>query len=295
MDFNALRDFVIVATQGGFGAAARADDTPKTTLSRRIRQLEDELGYRLIERSKSAFHLTEEGQALVERAAPLIRELDGLVEEVVGHPPRLRGRLRIGAPAILAHTILGGVAARFHAHHPEVDLQIVAEDRPGDPLGESYDAILRASAPERDGLAGRRVMSERLLLVASPEVGGDPLPFVALGDGADVQEVEIITSNGLHAIPVEVVLRFSSQIMTRSAVLAGAGAALLPSFLVGTDLAEGKLSLLGEFHAPPIDVWLLYPNYRQPNPRLRAFAAFIEAEFPQRSMIPGLSGLSLAG
>ncbi|MGB7195410.1 MAG: LysR family transcriptional regulator [Collimonas pratensis] len=106
MDLNALREFTMVALHGGFGAASRQAGIPKASLSRRVRQLEDELGVRLIDRSSHAFRLTPEGELLRQDAAPLIAELAQLEERM--HPDQEPcGPLRISAPMLLAHSTLG--------------------------------------------------------------------------------------------------------------------------------------------------------------------------------------------
>jgi DNA-binding transcriptional LysR family regulator len=283
MDLNALKDFVSVATHGGFGAASRAESTAKASLSRRVRQLEDAIGVRLIERTRTGFRLTAEGVALYERWTPLLADLTHTIEEVRSENAMPQGPLRISAPTVLAHSFLGYLAAGFRARYPAVDLEIVADDRKVDPVLEGFDAVLRANPDPVDELVGRAVLGERLVLVASPGIGR-PLPFIGLGGKSGPSSVRIRHGGRIEEVETIVVLRLSSQIMIRDAILAGGGAALLPEFLISSEIASGALVQLGIHDAPEVQVWLLHPGRRPVSARLRAFADFISESFPNRRM-----------
>src|SRR4051812_21948222 len=115
MDINALADFQLVATHGGFGRASRASGRSKGTLSGRIADLEESLGMRLIERGARKLELTEAGQLLLNRAAGPMRELAEALAEVKDGMGQPRGRLRIAAPLVFSQMALGGIVARFRA------------------------------------------------------------------------------------------------------------------------------------------------------------------------------------
>jgi DNA-binding transcriptional LysR family regulator len=143
MDLTALADFNAVAMYGGFGPAGRALDRPKATLSRRVSELEEELGVRLIERGARRMRLTEDGLALHERTRGLMAELQEAGEAVASRAPVARGRLRISAPIVFAHVLLCQIAARFVLAYPQVELEVVAEDRVVDPVDDGYDLVIR--------------------------------------------------------------------------------------------------------------------------------------------------------
>nr|WP_255513205.1 LysR family transcriptional regulator [Geminicoccus harenae] len=144
MDLVALADFNAVASSGGFAAASRTTGIPKATLSRRIRTLEAELGTRLFERGGRELHLTEEGLVLHRRIGPLLAELVQSGEEISGRSGVPRGRLRVSVPVLLANLVMGRIAAGFVAAFPEIDLEIIAEDRAVDPVVEGFDVVIRA-------------------------------------------------------------------------------------------------------------------------------------------------------
>src|SRR5580692_873222 len=113
VNLEALADFNLVASHGGFGRASRVSGRPKATLSRRVTELEQSLGVRLIERGTRALRLTDEGQALHTRTASLLSELAEAGEAVVLGSTIPRGRLRVSVPIVLAHVAFGRLGAQF--------------------------------------------------------------------------------------------------------------------------------------------------------------------------------------
>src|SRR5687767_14990297 len=129
MDLNALADFALVATSGGLGKASRTSGKSKATLSRRIADLEEQLGIRLIERSARGLKLTEAGALLLARAeGPLaeVAEAMAAAKEGVSTP---RGRLRVAAPVLFSQLAMGRIGAEFCAAYPDVTIEVIAEDR----------------------------------------------------------------------------------------------------------------------------------------------------------------------
>jgi DNA-binding transcriptional LysR family regulator len=170
MDLQALSDFNLVAVHGGFGRASRVAGRPKATLSRRVAELEQSLGIRLIERGSHNLRLTEEGRALHERTAGPLSEISEAGEAVVLGASIPRGRLRVSAPVVIAHVAFGRIGARFALAHPEVQLEIVAEDRQVDPVEDGYDLVIRVDPSPDDRLAGRRFLNDERLIVAHPDL-----------------------------------------------------------------------------------------------------------------------------
>ncbi len=168
MDLTSLADFNAVALHGGFGPASRALDRPKATLSRRVAELEDDLGVRLIERGARRLRLTEEGLALHERTRGLMTEIQEAGEAVASRAPVPRGRLRISAPIVFAHVVLCRIAARFALAYPQVELEIIAEDRVADPVEDGYDLVIRIDPRPDAQLVGRRILSDERFVVAAP-------------------------------------------------------------------------------------------------------------------------------
>ncbi|MCC3731525.1 LysR family transcriptional regulator [Rouxiella badensis] len=279
MDLNGLKSFVAVAAEGGFGAASRKTGIAKTSLSRHVRQLEEQLDVRLLERTQTGFRLTDEGRFLLERSQPLLAELDDLAEVLGTRRLSPSGKLRISVPTIMANSSFGEIAARYARLYPDVQLEVVAEDRRVDPVREGYDAVLRAQPSVDEELMGKRILSDTVLLVCRPDVQGAPLPFIALGNLYREKRLEIRHQGVEHQVETREVMRLSSPTMIYDAVLAGAGAALLPLIVIGEDIKNGTLVSLGEQIDGEINFWFLYPSRRHLSLRTRAFMTLLEEHF----------------
>ena len=297
MDLQALSDFNLVATHGGFGRASRFSGRPKATLSRRVAELEQSLGARLIERGSQSLRLTDEGRALHERTDGPLSEIAEAGEAVVLGASSPRGRLRVSAPVVIAHVAFGRIGARFALAYPDVQLEIVAEDRKVDPVEDGYDLVIRVDPSPDDRLVGRRFLNDERLIVAHPDLPPPVRVENELGDRA-VRAVLLSTmppditwrirvDRGADIVlKPEPVLRLSSLLMVRDAVLAGAGAAMLPKLLVADDVASGRLALWGILAGPSVEIWALQSSRRLVGAKVRAFLDIVEKAFPERVFVP---------
>ena len=295
MDLQALSDFNLVAAHGGFGRASRISGLPKATLSRRISKLEQSLRVRLIERGSRSLRLTDEGRALHERTDGLLSEIAEAAEAAALGASTPRGRLRVSADIVLAHVVLGRIGARFALAYPEDQLEIVAEDRVVDLVEEAYDLVIRINPSPDERLVGRCFLNDERVIVATPDVP-KPCPTT---EGEDLIVKSVLL--GTRPAPAvwrmrsaaekdivlkpEPVLRLSSLLLVRDAVLAGAGAALLPKILVVDDIATGRLACWGTHAGPPVEIWALQSSRRLVSAKVRAFLDVVERAFPERSFI----------
>jgi DNA-binding transcriptional LysR family regulator len=291
MNLAALTDFNLVVSHDGFGRAARAVDRPKATLSRRVAELEAQLGVRLFDRGARGLRLTDAGRELHERTHRALSEVTEAGESVSSGAAVPRGRLRISAPVVFAHVALVETAAKFARDHPLVQLEIVAEDRVVDLVEEQYDLVIRIAPSEDEPLVGRRITSDRQLLVAAPALARPPYRR-----SEDEQEVAAVLRSSARApagwrvrdakgrllrLKPRPVMRLSSLLMVRDAVIGGAGAALLPSLLVRSDVLSGCLVCWGVDENPPIDIWALQSSHRLIGAKVKAFLdALVEAQSP---------------
>jgi DNA-binding transcriptional LysR family regulator len=294
MDLQALSDFDLVAAHGGFGRAARVSGRSKATLSRRVAELEHSLGVRLIERGSQSLRLTEEGHALHERTRELLSEIAEAGEAVVLGASRPKGKLRVSAPVVFAHVALPRIGARFALAYPEVELEIVAEDRKVDPVEDSYDLIIRIDPSPDERLVGRRFLNDDRLIVAPP---GMPRPIPGADNELAVKAVLLSATplgtvwqmkSGTEADIVlrpDPILRLSSLLMVRDAALAGAGAALLPKLLVAEDIEAGRLAYWGTHAGAPVEIWALQSSRRLVGAKVRAFLEVVERAFPEKRFI----------
>lgn len=293
MDLAALADFNLVATHGGLGRASRASGRPKATLSRRVAELESSLGVRLFERGLNSLQLTEEGHTLYAQTQGPLNEINETGETIKGNLAGPRGRLRINTPMLFGHIAMGRIAATFAKSYPQVRLEITAEDRFVDPVEEGYDIVIRVNPRPDDQLVGRCFLKDKWLLVAPASL---PRPLAANGAvGASIPAVvrtnmsepgswRISTEGREETFLPDPVLRLSSMIMVRDAVSAGAGAGLLPHFMVAEELRSGRLVTWGVVIDHSVEVWVLHTSRRLVSSKVTAFVQFMIASFPDASL-----------
>jgi DNA-binding transcriptional LysR family regulator len=296
MELKALSDFNLVAAHGGFGRASRVSGRSKATLSRRVAELEQSLGVRLIDRGSQNLRLTDEGRALHARTEGPLSEIAEAGEAVALGAATPRGRLRVSAPVVIAHVAFGRIAARFALAYPDVQLEIVAEDRKVDPVEDGYDLVIRVDPSPDESLVGRRFLNDERLVVAHPDM---PRPAPAADDVADIPVKAVLLTNspadlvwrmrasqGVEVrLRPEPTLRLSSLLMVHDAVRAGAGAALLPKLLVADDIAAGRLAYWGVV-GPAVELWALQSSRRLVGAKVRAFLDVVESAFPKRAFVP---------
>lgn len=295
MDLQALSDFNLVASHGGFGRAARLSGRPKATLSRRVAELEQDLGVRLIERGSQRLRLTDEGHALHARTDALLAEVREAGEAVALGAATPKGRLRVSAPIVLAHAALGRIGARFALAYPEVQLEIVADDRKVDPVEDGFDLVIRIDPSPDDRLVGRMFLTDQRWIVARPDMprpapspDGSPAMVQAVLMSATPPGTVWHFSDGGRdiALQPEPVLRLSSLLMVHDAVRAAAGAAMLPKLLVEDDVAAGRLALWGVQTGPPVEIWALQNSRLLVGAKTRAFLDVMQKAFPEKIFVP---------
>ena len=286
MELEALADFNAVASRGGFSPASRATGRPKATLSRRVRQLEDALGVRLIERGARTLRLTEEGAALHEQTAALLDRIDDIKQALMGEAGLPHGRLRINAPVLFAQRGLGRIAARYAAAYPDVQLEITADDRFVDPLADGYDLVLRANPKPTTELAGRCFLRDELIVVAHPSLArpeseseAAPVPTVILTGSPEDAPWSVTGERRTMLLHTRTKLRLSAMTMVHDAVLDGAGAAMMPRSLVQADVEAGRLRCWGHAAGRGIEVWALYPPHRHVSRKVSAFIRMLTEQF----------------
>jgi DNA-binding transcriptional LysR family regulator len=294
MDLHALSDFNAVVTHGGFGRASRATGRPKASLSRRVMQLEEAMGVRLLQRGAGALTLTEEGQTLHASTSRLLNEIEEAADAVGMNARRPNGRLRISAPTVLAYEALGRLAAIYIAEYPDVRVEVVAEDRFVDLIAEDYDVVIRANPAPDTELAGRCFLRGELVVVAAPSLANElkelkhlsdtntePLiiPAVTLLSAPDNDIWSIAGPQGSSVFYPRAVARFSSISMVFEAALAGAGAAVLPVYKVRAALQSGQFENHGVLRDRSVEVWALYATRRQLSPKISAFVKLLTELF----------------
>ena len=288
MDLNALTDFALVATNRGLGKASRASGRSKATLSRRIADLEEQLGVRLIERSARGLKLTEAGQMLMDRTEGPMHEVADAMTSAREGLSVPRGRLRIASPVLFSQLAMGRISAEFCTAYPEVSCEIVADDRLVDLVEEQFDAAIRINPSPDSSLVGRCFAKDRLVVVAAPSVPMprpgkvSPVPGIV---STSFQPTTWTLDEGRLVLEPIPRLRLSSFLMIRDAAIAGAGAALMPQSIAWNQLTRGELVQWGMVSGAEVALWVLHTSRRLPAPKVRAFVDFMCEQYPQGSLV----------
>jgi DNA-binding transcriptional LysR family regulator len=167
-DLNALVIFAKVVEANSFSEAARRLHLPVSTVSRRVAELEDQLGVRLLERSTRSLRLTDTGADILQQAQRGA-ELNDAVESIISNTlSEVSGTLRLSAPPNISDTLLVPLVRAFQASYPKVRIYIFVTQRMVDPITDGVDLVLRVGELEDSSLVARRLLRYRHLLVAAP-------------------------------------------------------------------------------------------------------------------------------
>lgn len=285
-----LDAFAAVARRKGFRAAAQERGVSASTLSQGVRDLEERLGARLLNRTTRSVALTEAGARLLARLTPALADIAEAVDQVHATGAEPAGVLRINAPEPAIELVLAPIAAAFLKRFPKVRLEIVAQSAFVDIVAEGFDAGVRwDESLALDMIAVPLSGPQRYAVVASPELiaaGGGPPTHprdllrrpcarVRFASGT-MLPWEFEKGETVIRIDPDGPLVCANSTLMRQVALAGV--AFVSSFesYVAQDLAEGRLvSVLDDWLPPFPGPRLYYPSRRQMPPALRAFVDFV--------------------
>ena len=288
----ALRAFAAVVEEGSFAAAARAMGLSRSQVNRAVINLENDLGVQLLHRTTRNVSPTMPGEQFHSRCTALLGELREAEEEIREVQTEPRGELRINAPMSFGTLHLGPAVADFMRLYPEIRISLVLSDRFVDPLEEGYDLTLRITGRrEQSALIDHEVIETRRVLCAAPgllSARGTPerledlgaLPCLHYGSKLRGNRWKLEGPDGERTIAVNTVLCADNAEVLRDAALRELGVALLPTFIIGRELQEGRLQpILPQWRSMPIFLTLLYPPLRHRSGKLRVLIDFLYDRF----------------
>jgi DNA-binding transcriptional LysR family regulator len=290
MDLTALQDFLAVAHEGSFAAAARMRRSPKSTISKRVQDLEAALGARLIERTTRSLRLTAEGALLAERGQRLVEdahELESLFRDQGAGP---HGRLRVSTPQLFGEMFIGEIGARLAASYPRISLEATFHNGPVDLIEEGLDCAVRLGSLQPSSLITRSLARADNRLFASPAMA-EMLPRIKHpADLADVPTVAYAPSqwrltrgDETETITPKGPLTFGGVLAVKTASIAGAGVAMMPAFLARESSSERTLvPVLAEWSGPHVEISVVYPSAKHLSQRVRAFIDVLTRVVPGR-------------
>ncbi len=282
-----LPTLLALARTSSLTAAAVELGVPRSTVSRRLARLEQDLGVLLAERNTRSFTLTGAGRRLAAEAGTMLARLQTLSESVHADAGQIRGHLRFAMPAGLAGVFIGRLLGRFQRQHPDVTIEIVVTERRPHLVEERFDALVTTEAAPELPWMRRKVGQAAFIAVASPVyLAGHPPPVTP----RDLAEHVVLSGpRGMDgsmtwpqlrgtSLPVRPWLVTNDLPTLRITALEGLGIALLPMHLVLDDLASNTLvRVLPEDIGAVVEIIALFLPERGQSPVLRAFFASVES------------------
>ncbi|MBR0657582.1 LysR family transcriptional regulator [Roseomonas arctica] len=292
MDLDALRLLIDVARHGSFAEAARARATDPSSVSRIIAGLEAALGFRLFQRTTRRLTLTEAGALYLDRATPLAESLEEAADEARANARGPVGTLRLTTSVAFAQIRLAPLLAEFRVRFPALKLELLATDAKLDLVAERVDLAIRLAPEAGNDFIGRKLFAARYRVVAT-RAYRQAAP--ALDRPEDLRRHRCLrfilpefrsrwmfrdAAGLVTEVPVDGDITLSNALVLHGCALAGLGPALLPEWLVGADLAAGRLvdcfPMLeaggGSFDSA---VWLLYPSRKYLPNKVRVTVDFL--------------------
>ena len=290
-----MRAFIDVVEAEGFSAAARKIGRSKALLSKYVRELEDDLGALLLNRTTRQFSLTEAGHTYFRRASEIVREVDSLADAVRESSGDVRGRIKLSAPRTFGDAPIGQSLIDFALQHPDIVLEIQLDDRFVDLVEEGFDLAIRISRLENSSLIARRLAPFTIRICGSPELiakRGEPqrpqdlahLPCIIDTNGRWLSNWPFLGDNGeTISVSVSGPIEVNSPLAARAATLAGLGFAILPDFIAAPEIESGRLvPVLDGRMLPGGGIFAVYPHRRYLPAKVRVLVDFLAQWFKQR-------------
>jgi len=284
-DLPALATFARIVSAGSLSAAARELDLSLAVVSKRLAQLEANLGVRLLQRTTRRQTLTDEGTVFHTHVLRILAEVEDAETLIAQRRGKVSGLLRVTAPAHFGRKWMAPLAAEFHTCHPQLTVQLDLDDAVVDLVADGFDIAVRVGSLVDSSLTARELAANYRVLCASPTYvkhrGAPKRP-------ADLtQHSCIVIGDQPHTEwrfggAADITVRVSGGLLTNDGMAAtawaleGAGIVLKSIWDVGDDLASGRLvRILPAYSIPAAPLHAIYPNKQHLAPRVRLFVAFL--------------------
>jgi DNA-binding transcriptional LysR family regulator len=281
IDLNAIQIFVRVIEAEGFSGASRVLAVPKSTLSRKVQELEASLGTALVRRNTRGLTLTDAGRAFYERFRHVLADAAAAVQDARSGSAGLQGLLRVTAPIGIGLSMLQPSLMRFMGRYPKLRVDLALADERLSVVRGGFDLALRMGALTDSELRVRRLGTFERLLCASPRYiaeAGEPQTPADLRRHAcivirrDPASWELDGPDGRIQVPVSWRLCVNNVAAVRAAAVENGGVASLPAHLVQDDLRQGRLiHVVKAWRPPATDLSALFPPGRSGSAAAKAF------------------------
>ncbi|MBW8190920.1 LysR family transcriptional regulator [Neiella marina] len=294
MKLEDMELFVVVAELGSFTKAGDYCDIPKSTVSRRVKELEDSLKVRLLNRTTRALHLTQQGEVFYQRAKTILEDISRIQNEVADEQATASGRITVYAPSLLFH-VFARWMTEFRKKFPNISLELLSRDDNA-PLGDDkrFDLLIQAGQLQDSSFIAKKLGDIPGGYFASPsylaEAGTPSKPedltehnilFRELVHGEE-PEWHFYDDQGEHVVRLEPSIITDSPQGLLALTCHGGGIARLSKVHAKPLVDEGKLvSLFDDRYQLAIPLYALYPSRRYMPERVRLLLQYLESELPK--------------
>ncbi|MDX5152250.1 MAG: LysR substrate-binding domain-containing protein [Acidiferrobacterales bacterium] len=291
---DALTDiavFIQVVKADSFTAAAADLNLSRSVVSKYITRLEDRLGVRLLNRTTRRLSLTEAGQHFYEQSRAALAQLEEAEDEIRAMQATPRGLLRISVPSSFGVMHIAPMMPRFQALYPDLNIELMMEDRLIDIVDTATDLAIRIAEMPDSSMIARRIATCRYVICGAPayfERHGLPqtpedlrhhncllfrfwdTPNQWQFNDAQGKFVGVHVSGNLVS---------NNSLALRELLLSGSGISTAPSFLVGEDIAQGRLrTVLSDYQIKPLSIYAVYPHREYLTAKVRAYLEFLSQQ-----------------
>jgi DNA-binding transcriptional LysR family regulator len=293
-----MEALVRVIDTGSFSGAARQMQVGQPAVSKAIAQLEDWLGVRLLLRSTRSLAPTESGLNFYVRAKRALEEAEEAVLAARGVGAGLTGKLRVAATVCFGRLHIMRQLPRFLENHPELEIEMVLDDRPINLVEQGIDVAFRAGALANSAFVARKLGEARRLVMATPryfEKHGEPknpedlmahqtIVFMSEGSGTSWT---FRRGSAETLVVVGGRLRVTAAEGLREAVFAHLGLAIMSEWNFAPELAAGIVRpVLLDWDLPKLELRALFPAGRMTSAKTREFVSFVESCIPAATYAP---------
>lgn len=286
---DAMHLYLRVAELASFSQAAESLGLPKASVSLAVKQLEELVGARLLQRTTRRVHMTDDGQAFYDRCKNLLVDMDELETMFQHGDAEIAGRIRVDMPSSMALDIVIPQLPEFLKAHPRLTVELSSTDRRVDLVKEGFDCVIRVGTLSDSTLIARRLGAYRMINCVSPayiDAYGVPRGPNDLGDHKLIHYVSVLgakptgfeyTERGEYrAIAMGGAVIVNNSKSYKAACLAGLGIIQVPEPSIKRDMADGRLvEVLNGYRAPPMPVSLLYAHRQHVPKRAEHFMRWI--------------------
>lgn len=290
VDLNLLKVFIAVATQGNFINAAKQLSMPSSNVSRQIKQLEEQLNCRLIERTTRQMRLTEAGNILFEQSQKRVSELEDIVQQI-SHPQSVTGTLRLTIPSEAGSVLFANLIAKFALLHPQLNIHCDTQLTPLDVISDEIDILLTFHRGELKDSSyhSRLVKSWQSVVVASPKLFNQvekpettadlaKLPCISSLSALQGQPWIFIDKQGKQRnVMINSRYRVNSGMLAHAAAVNGVGFAILSLEACQKQIISGKLEViqLVDANPAPIELRAIYASRSALSPKVEIFLDYL--------------------